>query len=177
MKGCLQDDVLVLLQAGEGSRAERDHLAACPACGTRYGALASDLAVIRRAFDSLPPRHRAARRAESRRRGWMQAAAGLAIAGVIAGGLWMENAGRPGRPGAPAGSPGAEADVLPVLQATSAGLFSAIERGAAPPAEEVLFGRVLTALDGWCEWPVALGSDCEPEHRGEIGDLATALEG
>ena len=85
MSRCLTEQMLMLLQAGEGSAEERAHLRACPRCAACYRALEDDLGVIADALRAGPPpgaTHPA--RLRLRAVGALAATVALAV-----GGAWM----------------------------------------------------------------------------------------
>ncbi|HEV8673249.1 MAG TPA: hypothetical protein VGX21_04320 [Methylomirabilota bacterium] len=170
MRACLPDETLVLILSGEGTDPAQGHLAGCPACGARYRKLADDLAVIEHALDGPPPA--GARSLGRPRRRWVwAAAAGLAAAVALSAGLRWTTA-----PG-PSGPTGGTAGGVPVLQLTSAGLFSSLEAtGMAMAAYEVEFRELQEALEAefWCEWG---DGGCRGQEAAlEFADLA-AVDG
>ena len=168
MSGCLPDETLVLVQAGEGMEADREHLAACQACGARYQRLIQDLELIGQALDGAPPPR--ARRLPAPWRSWVPAAAGVAVAGALVGGLWFGKAPRPVILLEPS-----SADTAPVLQLVSATLFSAIETGPFAVADMARLHDLGAAPEGEpsCEWAQAFSPGCEDSWtQDDLVDLA-----
>lgn len=168
MSGCLREETLVLVQAGEGTEADREHLAACRACGARYQRLIQDLGVIGRALAGAPPPR--ARRVPAPWRSWVPAAAaGVAVAGVLVWGLWLGKAAGPVSPPERGG-----AEITPVLRIVSAALFSAIEAspGVADMAGLDDLGAALEEEPS-CEWAQTFTPGCEDSWaQDEFADLA-----
>jgi hypothetical protein len=156
MSGCLPEKTLVLVQAGEATEADREHLSACQACGARYQRLIQDLEVIGQALAGAPPP-----RARSLRAPWQSwvpaAAAGVAVAGALVWGLWLGKAAGPVSPPERGG-----AEIAPVLQIVSAALFSAIEvsPGVADMAGLHDLGATLEG-ESSCEGAQAFSPGCE----------------
>ncbi len=61
MRRCLRERALVLLQAGDGTPADRRHLEECAACAARYHRVLDDVQVIHRILEEEPPRIAVAR--------------------------------------------------------------------------------------------------------------------
>ena len=94
MSRCLTEQMLMLLQAGEGSAEERAHLRACPRCAARHRALADDLGVIADALRAGPPPGAVHPRLRWRAVGALAATVALAV-----GGTWMWRAAQVPPPG------------------------------------------------------------------------------
>jgi hypothetical protein len=80
---CLTERRLLEVHGGEGTAAERDHVASCAACVGRATSLARDLARIGTVLRSTPPSRRARRRSSAWRWVPVAAAAVLALAVVM----------------------------------------------------------------------------------------------
>jgi len=80
---CLTERRLLEVHGGEGTAAERDHVASCAACAGRATSLARDLARIGTVLRSTPPSRRARRRTAAWRWVPVAAAALLALAVVM----------------------------------------------------------------------------------------------
>ena len=94
MSRCLTEQMLMLLQAGEGSAEERAHLRACPRCAACYRALEDDLGVIADALRAGPPPGAVHPRLRWRAVGALAATVALAV-----GGAWMWRAAQVPPPG------------------------------------------------------------------------------
>ena len=84
MSRCLTEQMLMLLQAGDGSAEERAHLRACPRCAARHRALEDDLGVIADALRAGPPPG-----AVHPRLRWRAVGALAATVALVVGGAWM----------------------------------------------------------------------------------------
>jgi len=158
MSGCLPEEALVLAQAGEGTRADREHLAACSACDARYRRLIRDLEMIGQALADVPPPGTASRHPAPGRYLVPAAAAGLVVAGVLLWGLWL---GKATGPGVAPDSSGAE--VTRDLQAVSATLFSALETSPTMMTSMADLDELQAALE-WeasCRWAPVFTPECE----------------
>jgi hypothetical protein len=79
MRTCLEDQTLLSLYGGEGTGAERTHLAECHACAERYRRLGRDLETITQALRGEPP-ETVGRSLSPFAARWVPAAAVLALA-------------------------------------------------------------------------------------------------
>jgi len=119
MSRCLTEQMLMLLQAGEGSAEERAHLRACPRCAARYRALEDDLGVIADALRAGPPPGAVHPRLRWRAVGALAATVALAV-----GGTWMWRA-------AQVPPPGGGGDVSAQVEDLAGTLFASSEATAA----------------------------------------------
>src|ERR1043166_2255873 len=83
MKRCLKDKTLLLLHAGEGTGAQRTHLAECESCAGRYRDLGVELDVISQVLREEPPHQIVNRRSHLRAVRWMPAALAAAVLVLI----------------------------------------------------------------------------------------------
>ncbi len=93
MSRCLRDRTLWKLSEGEGTRAQRSHMEACPDCATRYQRLERDMVVLRRILQEVPRPQPVLQRLRASRIWWLPVAAALAIALAWVGGgreLWQQ---------------------------------------------------------------------------------------
>jgi hypothetical protein len=93
MRGCLDDEALMLLRYGEGPESDRQHLAGCLPCAARSHRLGRDLAAIGDALEEGQPR-RSAGAARRGRRLAALAAAVVALAALATGEAWLGRAFR-----------------------------------------------------------------------------------
>src|SRR2546428_8311751 len=127
MSRCLTEQMLMLLQAGEGSAEERAHLRACPRCAARHGALEDALGVIADALRAGPRPGRVHPRLRWRAVGGLAATVALAV-----GAAWLWR----GAPVAPRGGGG---DVSALVEDLAGTLFATPEVAATgePSAADV----------------------------------------
>lgn len=85
MNPCLSEETLVLLHGGEGSRAERAHLAKCQVCTMRYGRLVRDLTLLGQVLREVPPQTVESHERRSPMPRWVTVATAGATAALL---LW-----------------------------------------------------------------------------------------
>lgn len=85
MKSCLSEETLLLLHEGEGSRADRAHLAKCQVCTIRYERLVKDLKLLGQVLRELPPQAVKIREHKSLTLRWVSVVTAAAAAALL---LW-----------------------------------------------------------------------------------------
>lgn len=143
MRGCLGDEALWRIHEGEGSPAERQHLARCPGCEARFQRLACDLRVIRSVLAEPAPARLAPGAARGRGRLLPVAAAilivSLAAAGGSLWGRWQPERGHP--------APAREEETLAFLGEVSAALFAAGDENQVAAAPDPALADLQAALE------------------------------
>lgn len=86
MNPCLKDQKLLLLHDGEGTSAERSHLAECEACAKRYRQLRSDLEAITRTLREEPPPRTVSHPFRPFTARWLPTAVAVALALIL---MWQ----------------------------------------------------------------------------------------
>jgi len=151
MNRCLKDQALLSLRDGEGTGAERAHLAECKACAGRYRQLGTDLEAIAQTLREAPPPKSVGHRVRPFTIRWLPAAVAVGVALVLTWGgvrLWS--------PSAPAPLRGiADEEIWSAVEGFSADLFMLNQA----LAEELLgeTGDLNSAGTGFdpewpCEW-------------------------
>ena len=155
MSRCPGDRTLWLLSEGEGSRADRAHVASCVACSTRLRRLEADLGRLASVLRAPPPRV-APTRPQPFRPQWVTAAAMLAAVFIVVWvGLWWQ---QPSPPTLPMGA--SQESIWPFMDGVSAALFATVDPGvmsspdALPDLDDL---RAALAGDWPCDEPLALG--------------------
>ncbi|HEY2988245.1 MAG TPA: hypothetical protein VGL11_11010 [Candidatus Binatia bacterium] len=169
MSRCLKDRTLLLLHDGEGTGAERTHLAECQACAARYELLQSDLKAIGQVLREEPPPRTAGRPLQPFILRWLPTAVAVALALVL---VW-ERLPKSTPPAPPALSE----EILSVMEAFPADLAQnpiAAEELWTVIAEAYERGVALEA-DWPCDWyDTPTGGEAEAVDGG-FGDTGPAI--
>jgi hypothetical protein len=147
--------MLWLLSEGEGSRADRAHVASCVACSARLRRLEVDLGRLTTVLRAPPPQVTPTRPQPFRPQ-WVTAAAMLAaMFTVVWVGLWWHQPSSPTLP-----MEASQESIWPFLDGVSAALFATIDPGVmiSPDALADLDDLQAALAGDWpCDEPLAIG--------------------
>jgi hypothetical protein len=155
MSRCLGDRTLWLMSEGEGSRADRVHVASCVACSARLRRLEADLGQLTSVLRAPPPRVAPTWPRPFRLR-WMTAAATLAAMLIVVWvGLWWQQPAPPTLP-----MEASQESIWSFMDGVSAALFATVDPGvmSSPDALPDLDDLQAALAGDWpCDEPLALG--------------------
>jgi hypothetical protein len=162
MSRCLGDRRLWLLSEGEGSRADRAHVASCVACGARLRRLEEDLCHLTSVLRAPPPQV-APTRPRPIRLQWMTAAAMLAAMFMVVWvGLWWQQPSPPVLP-----MEVSQESIGAFIDAVSAALFATVDpgvMGAPDPLPDLDDLQAALAGDWPCDEQAVFGDvTCDDE--------------